>query len=69
MGPHRRGRGAAHGAPPREKRAGKKPLTADDLDKELDQYGAQGDGSQPAVQAGPVAGPSTKFAEEDVEMS
>ncbi|CCA73730.1 hypothetical protein PIIN_07685 [Serendipita indica DSM 11827] len=71
VGPHRRGRGGARGAAntPREKRPHKKPLTADDLDKELDQYGAQGDGSQPAPQAGPVSGPSTKAVEEDVEMS
>jgi hypothetical protein len=75
VGPHRtrgRGRGGAPGAT-REKSAAKKPLTAEDLDKQLEQYGAQTqdvdavDGS-PAVQAAAVAAPAAS-GDVDVEMA
>jgi THO complex subunit 4 len=69
VGPHRtRGRGRGRGgAGPRE-RGPKKPLTADDLDKELDEYGAGGETAPAAVQAGPASGPPATTAE-DVEMA
>ena len=76
VGPHRtrgRGRGGAPGVT-REKPAAKKPLTAEDLDKQLEQYGAQSqdvdaalDGP-PAVQAAAVAAPAAS-GDVDVEMA
>ncbi|PVG01455.1 RNA-binding domain-containing protein [Serendipita vermifera] len=69
VGPHRtRGRGRGRGgAAPRE-RGPKKPLTADDLDKELEAYGAASDNTPAAVQAESVSGPAAT-TNEDVEMA
>ncbi|KAG8757436.1 hypothetical protein FRC14_002079 [Serendipita sp. 396] len=74
IGPHRNrgGRGGGgRGAQGRERPSPKKPLTAEQLDKDLDSYGAQTEGPA-AVQAGPADGgpaSTSKTTDEDVEMS
>lgn len=69
IGPHRnrgtRGRG---GSRTRE-RPVKKDVTAEDLDKELEQYGAQGIDGPIAVQAGAADPVVPAPADEDVEMA
>ncbi|KAG8821600.1 hypothetical protein FRC17_009781 [Serendipita sp. 399] len=73
VGPHRTrgGRGGGRGGHGRDRPPPKKPLTAEQLDKDLESYGGRSEES-PAVQAGPAeSGPasSSKPADEDVEMS
>jgi hypothetical protein len=48
-------------------------MTAEDLDRELEQYGSKGDDEPAAVQAEAVSGPTSSSAQElmdeDVEMA
>ena len=58
----------------RERVPRKKAVTAEDLDKELEQYGSKGDDGLVAVQAEAVSGPTSGSVpagrlDEDVEMS
>lgn len=78
VGPHRTrgGRGGGDrrggGNSNRERPPRKKPVTAEDLDKELEQYGSKGDEGSAAPQAGPAssaASASAPAGDEDVEMA
>lgn len=66
-GDRRGGGGSTRERPPR-----KKPVTAEDLDKELDQYGSKGDDEPAAAQAGAAPAPTSTSAlavDDDVEMA
>ena len=63
--------GPAKDRAPRERPPPKKPLTAEDLDKQLDMYTAESSSANKEVESGPSEEPKAAPAEEpqDVEMA